>query len=283
VEIVTAGHASPNPAWLSYVRTGKARAEIRHFLKSAQQEEASSLGERLLVQALRPHGYVLADIGTTAWDKLLKENGIKQRDDLLTDIGLGKRLAAVVARRLQDLQAGLTANTAEGEVAKPRNSSPILIHGGEGMAVQMARCCRPIPGDPIVGMIRKGQGLEVHVNDCPVLTRNHSADRDRWIDVEWELGTERMFDVTIRVLVEHRRGVLARVAAAIADQESNIQSVAMDSERGPHTIINFVLQVHNRLHLARIMRAVRRTPEVVRINRIRADKPADKPASDRKN
>lgn len=287
VEIVTAGHASPNPAWLSYVRTGKARAEIRHFLKSAQQEEASSLGERLLAQALRPHGYVLADIGSTAWERLLKENGIKQRDDVLTDIGLGKRLAAVVARRLQDLQAGLTASAADGDVGgkagKPRNSSPILIHGGEGMAVQMARCCRPIPGDPIVGMIRKGQGLEVHVNDCPVLTRNHSADRDRWIDVEWELGTERMFDVTIRVLVEHRRGVLARVAAAIADQESNIQSVAMDSERGPHTIINFILQVHNRLHLARIMRAVRRIPEVVRITRVRAEKPTDKPQVERKN
>jgi guanosine-3',5'-bis(diphosphate) 3'-pyrophosphohydrolase len=283
VEIVTAGHASPNPAWLSYVRTGKARAEIRHFLKSAQQEEASSLGERLLAQALRPHGHVLADMGTAAWDKLLRENGLKQRDDILTDIGLGKRLAAVVARRLQDLQAGLSVGAGDGEAVKPRNSSPILIHGGEGMAVQMARCCRPIPGDPIVGMIRKGQGLEVHVNDCPVLTRNHSADRDRWIDVEWELGTERMFDVTIRVLVEHRRGVLARVAAAIADQESNIQSVSMDSEQGPHTVINFVIQVHNRLHLARIMRAVRRTQEVVRISRVRAEKPADKSSAERKS
>ncbi|MFT3735666.1 MAG: bifunctional (p)ppGpp synthetase/guanosine-3',5'-bis(diphosphate) 3'-pyrophosphohydrolase [Rhodocyclaceae bacterium] len=278
VEIVTAGHASPNPAWLSYVRTGKARAEIRHFLKNAQQAEASSLGERLLTQALRPHGHVLADIGTIAWDKLLRENGLKQRNDVLTDIGLGKRLAAVVARRLLDIEHGKAAEPTEGET-RPRNNSPILIHGGEGMAVQMARCCRPIPGDPIVGMIRKGQGLEIHVNDCPVLTRNHSADRDRWIDVEWEMGTERLFDVTIRVLVEHRRGVLARVAAAIADQESNIQSVSMEKDQGdqgPHSVINFVLQVQNRLHLARIMRAVRRAPEVIRIYRVRADKPAER-------
>ncbi|GAB4061703.1 bifunctional (p)ppGpp synthetase/guanosine-3',5'-bis(diphosphate) 3'-pyrophosphohydrolase [Uliginosibacterium sediminicola] len=282
VEIVTASHASPNPAWLSYVRTGKARAEIRHFLKNAQQEEASSLGERLLIQALRPQGLVLSDIGTLAWDKLLRENGVKTRNDILTDIGLGKRLAAVVARRLQELQAGRSAEQADGE-NKPRNNGAIQIHGGEGMAVQMARCCRPIPGDPIVGMIRKGQGLEVHVNDCPVLTRNHSADRDRWIDVEWEAGTERMFDVTIRVLVEHRRGVLARVAAAIADQESNIQSVSMEKDQGdqgPHSVINFVLQVHNRLHLARVMRAVRRTPEAIRVSRVRSDKPVP---AERKN
>ncbi len=282
VEIVTASHASPNPAWLSYVRTGKARAEIRHFLKNAQQEEASSLGERLLIQALRPQGLVLSDIGTLAWDKLLRENGVKTRNDILTDIGLGKRLAAVVARRLQELQAGRSAEQADGE-SKPRNNGAIQIHGGEGMAVQMARCCRPIPGDPIVGMIRKGQGLEVHVNDCPVLTRNHSADRDRWIDVEWEAGTERMFDVTIRVLVEHRRGVLARVAAAIADQESNIQSVSMEKDQGdqgPHSVINFVLQVHNRLHLARVMRAVRRTPEAIRVSRVRSDKPVP---AERKN
>jgi GTP diphosphokinase / guanosine-3',5'-bis(diphosphate) 3'-diphosphatase len=282
VEIVTASHASPNPAWLSYVRTGKARAEIRHFLKNAQQEEASSLGERLLIQALRPQGLVLSDIGTLAWDKLLRENGVKTRNDILTDIGLGKRLAAVVARRLQELQAGRSSEQTDGE-SKPRSSGPIQIHGGEGMAVQMARCCRPIPGDPIVGMIRKGQGLEVHVNDCPVLTRNHSADRDRWIDVEWEAGTERMFDVTIRVLVEHRRGVLARVAAAIADQESNIQSVSMEKDQGdqgPHSVINFVLQVHNRLHLARVMRAVRRTPEAIRVSRVRSDKPI---TAERKN
>ncbi|MGC3962530.1 MAG: bifunctional (p)ppGpp synthetase/guanosine-3',5'-bis(diphosphate) 3'-pyrophosphohydrolase [Rhodocyclaceae bacterium] len=269
VEIITAVHASPNPAWLSYVRTGKARAEIRHFLKSVQHEEATALGERLLIQALRSHSLVLADIGEHAWERLLREVGLKHRNELLTDIGLGKRLAAVVAKQLVDAQG---AQHAGGDELRPqRAASPILIHGGEGMAVQMARCCRPIPGDPIVGMIRKGQGLEVHVNDCPVLTRNHSSERDRWVDVEWELGTERMFDASIRVIAEQRRGALARVAAAITDQEAGIQNVSMESERGAHIIINFTLQVQNRLHLARIMRAIRRIPDVVRINRTRGD------------
>jgi GTP diphosphokinase / guanosine-3',5'-bis(diphosphate) 3'-diphosphatase len=212
-----------------------------------------------------------------AWDRLLREVGLKQRNELLTDIGLGKRLAAVVAKQLVDLHGAHGQAGGEGdEAARPRASSPILIHGGEGMAVQMARCCRPIPGDPIVGMIRKGQGLEVHVNDCPVLTRNHSSDRDRWVDVEWELGTERMFDVNIRVIAEQRRGVLARVASAITDQEAGIQNVSMESERAAHITINFTLQVQNRLHLARIMRAIRRIPDVVRINRTRGDKPAEK-------
>lgn len=283
VEIVTAGHANPNPAWLSYARTGKARAEIRHFLKTAQQAEATSLGERLLIQALRPHGHVLSDIGTTVWDRYLKDSGVKTKHEALTEIGLGKRLAAVVAKRLAELQEGHEAASGELDPNRPRNTSPILIHGGEGMAVQMARCCRPIPGDPIVGMIRKGHGLEVHVNDCPVLTRNRSADRDRWVDVEWELGTERLFDVTIRVLAQHRRGVLARVAAAIADQDSNIQNVTMESERNEHTTINFTLQVQNRLHLARIMRGVRRIPDVIRIGRVRSEKPAEKSAGERKS
>ena len=277
VEITTAQHAHPNPAWLSYVRTGKARAEIRHFLKTVQQEEATHLGERLLSQSLRHVGMQLVDIGSTAWERFLKEFSSKSREDIHTDIGLGKRLAAVVARRLADLQDEQNASSGDAAPSKPRTPTPILIQGGEGMAVQMARCCRPIPGDPIVGLLRKGQGLEVHLNDCPILTRNHSSERDRWVDVEWEAGTERLFDVGIRVLIHHRRGVLARVAAAIADQEANIQDVNMESEHGGDTIIHFTIQVKNRPHLARIMRAVRHIPDVVRIVRERSgDKTADR-------
>lgn len=200
VEITTAQHSNPNPAWLSYVRTGKARAEIRHFLKTVQQEEATHLGERLLAQSLRHFGLLLVDIGSTAWERFLKEFNSRTREEIYTDIGLGKRLAAVVASRLVDLQDEKLAS--DGETAqRPRTPIPIRIQGGEGMAVQMARCCRPIPGDPIVGLLRKGQGLEVHLNDCPTLTRNHSAERDRWVDVEWEAGSERFFDVGVRVLI----------------------------------------------------------------------------------
>lgn len=269
VDITIAQHANPNPAWLSYARTGKARAEIRHFLKTVQQEEATHLGERLLSQALRQIGSNLAEIGNAAWDRFLREFKLGHRDNIFTDVGLGKRLAVMVARRLADLQTEQDSANGEDAKLKPRNIAPILIRGGEGLAVQMARCCCPIPGDPIVGMLRKGQGLEIHLNDCPALTRHHSADRDRWVDVEWEQGTERMFEVGIRVLVHHQRGVLARVAAAITDTEANIQNVNMENEHCADSIIHFTIQVKDRPHLARVMRAVRRIPDVARIVRER--------------
>ncbi len=225
----------------------------------------------------RQLGLALSDIGTSAWERFLREFSARQRDDIFTDIGLGKRLAAMVARRLVDLQDEQDSASGDAPRPKQRPAAPILIQGGEGMAVQMARCCRTIPGDPIVGMLRKGQGLEIHVNDCPALTRNHSSERDRWVDVEWEPGSDRLFDVGVRVLVHHRRGVLARVAAAIADLEANIQNVNMENERSANSIIHFTIQVKNRLHLAKVMRSVRRLTDVVRIVRERHnDKPLDK-------
>ncbi|NTV10036.1 MAG: bifunctional (p)ppGpp synthetase/guanosine-3',5'-bis(diphosphate) 3'-pyrophosphohydrolase, partial [Zoogloea sp.] len=160
VEIVLAAHASPNPAWLSYVRSGKARAQIRHFLKNAQQEEAATLGERLLNQALRPHGLTLGLVSTLAWDRYLREFTLRAKKELMTDIGLGKRLPVIVARRLAEIQ---DQESGRADVVKPRPAGAILIRGTEGLAVQLAKCCRPIPGDPIVGVIRKGQGLEVHL------------------------------------------------------------------------------------------------------------------------
>ncbi|WP_374511211.1 bifunctional (p)ppGpp synthetase/guanosine-3',5'-bis(diphosphate) 3'-pyrophosphohydrolase [Niveibacterium sp.] len=269
VEVVTASHASPNPAWLSYVRSGKARAQIRHFLKTAQQEESVALGERLLTQALRAHGLTPAALNKLVWDRFLRDAGAREKSDIYTDIGLGKRLPAVVAKRLATVVESVGVEGVEGQPIRPRPAGAILIRGSEGMAVQLARCCRPIPGDPIVGLLRKGQGMEVHLNDCPNLSRNR-ADRERWVDVEWESETERLFDVQIRVITENRRGVLAKIAAAIAEEHSNIQHVSMDGEGASHHQIYFTLQVSDRLHLARLMRAVRRIPEVVRIARLKA-------------
>ncbi|MDO9596117.1 MAG: bifunctional (p)ppGpp synthetase/guanosine-3',5'-bis(diphosphate) 3'-pyrophosphohydrolase [Azoarcus sp.] len=267
VEIITAAHASPNPAWLAYVRTGKARAQIRHFLKNAQQDESVSLGERLLNQALRPHGLTLGQISTFAWDRFLRDRGVRNKKEIFADIGLGKRLPVIVARRLSQAQ---DQESGRPNVIKPKPAGAIQIRGSEGIAVQLARCCQPIPGDPIIGTIRKGQGLEVHLHDCPVVGKLR-GDRGRWVDVEWEPGEERLFDVTIRVLTKNARGVLARVASAIAEEDCNIQSVNMDSEQGAYTALNLTVQVHDRMHLARVMRGVRRVPEVVRIGRVKAD------------
>jgi GTP pyrophosphokinase len=264
VEIITAAHAHPNPAWLAYVKTGKARSQIRHFLKTMQFEESTALGERLLGQALRGLESDPLTIEPERWEKLVRESGAKSRAEVLADIGLGKRLAAIVARQLLAL--------ADHAPTDAKTQGSIVIRGSEGMAVQFARCCRPIPGDPIVGFIKKGQGLVVHTHDCPTAGKAR-GDPDKWIDVEWAAETDRTFDVGVKVDAANQRGVLAKVAAAIAEAGSNIDNVSMDEERGVYTAMHFTIQVHNRLHLARVMKSLRRIPEVVRITRIK-DPPA---------
>ena len=263
VEIITASHAKPNPSWLNYVITGKARSHIRHFLKTMQYEESATLGERLLNQALRALGADPAEITEAQWEKLLRENTGKNRPEILADIGLGKRLNIVVARQL-------LAVTETTEERKHAPMGPITVRGTEGMAVQYARCCRPIPGDPIIGFIKKGQGLVIHTHDCPIIAKNR-ADTDKWLDVEWDPEAPRKpFDVNIKLVVANQRGVLAKVAAAIADAGSNIDNVSMEEEDGSaYTTMNFTLQVENRIHLANVMRSLRKITEVVRITRVK--------------
>jgi RelA/SpoT family (p)ppGpp synthetase len=269
VEVITAAHAHPNPAWLSYVRTGKARSQIRHFLKTMQFEESTALGERLLSHSLRALESDPMAIGPERWDKLVRESGAKSREEILADIGLGKRLAAIVARQLLALADHAPSDA---KAASAAASASIVIRGSEGMAVQFAKCCRPIPGDPIIGFIKKGQGLVVHTHDCPLVTKART-DPEKWIDVEWAPDTERTFDVGIRLVAANQRGVLAKVATAISEAGSNIDNVSMDEERGVYTAMHFTIQVHNRLHLARVMKSLRRIPEVVRITRIK-DQPS---------
>jgi (p)ppGpp synthase/HD superfamily hydrolase len=258
VEIITASHAKPNPGWLQYVRTAKARSNIRHFLKTMQYEESAGLGERLLEQALKTLKSVLADVDEASWDRVVREGGARTREEMLADIGLGKRVAAVVARRL--LKSGDPKEEAKG-------AGSVTIRGTEGMGVQLATCCRPIPGDVIVGSIKKGQGLVVHAVDCASSVRSRKKEPEQWIDVEWDPRTTRLFQAAINVTVENQRGVLAKVASAIAEAASNIDSIAMDDDRALYTTMHFVLEVANRQHLARVMRALRRLPDVRTISR----------------
>jgi guanosine-3',5'-bis(diphosphate) 3'-pyrophosphohydrolase len=264
VEIITALSASPNPAWLTYVRTGKARAQIRHFLKTQQHEESAALGERLLGQALRGFNLQITDIDAATWDRFQRESAPKGRRQVLTDIGLGKRLPAIVARRLAELRERRDAVGG----AESRPAGAILIRGTEGVAVQLAKCCRPIPGDPIVGVIRKGQGLVVHTHDCGQLAKQR-GERHDWVDVDWEPDLRGIFEIGLHVIAHNRRGVLGKVASAMADEDSNIANVSMDDDRGATTSLYFTVQVSHRSHLARILRAVRRIPEVVRVNRLK--------------
>jgi guanosine-3',5'-bis(diphosphate) 3'-pyrophosphohydrolase len=260
VEIITASHAKPNPGWLQYVRTGKARSNIRHFLKTMQYEESASLGERLLEQALKSLKGSVAEIDDAGWDRALRDSGARSRGDLLADIGLGKRLPAVVARRL------LKRSDSKEDL---KSAGSVTIRGTEGMAVQLASCCRPIPGDAIVGSIKKGQGLVVHVSGCTVIERSRKKEPEQWIDVEWDPRTSRLFQVAINVTVENQRGVLAKVASEIASAASNIDAISMDEDRALFTTMHLVLEVANRQHLARVLRALRRVPDVKKISRTR--------------
>jgi len=260
VEIISAPHANPNPSWLSYVVTSKARGQIRHFLKTMHFEESAQLGERLLNQALASLGVKSQDIADAQWDKLIKDTTAKSRVEILADIGLGLRLNMVVARQL--------ARMGEGGALELPSGGVITIQGTEGLAVQFAKCCRPIPGDPIIGIIKKGQGLVVHTHDCPSL-RKGRGHADEWLDVVWDKHINKPFEVSIKLVVANQRGVLAKVAAAIAEAESNIENVHFTNE-GDYTTLHFTLQVGNRQHLARVMRGLRGIPEVVRITRVKS-------------
>ena len=261
IEIITAAHAKPNPAWLNYVVTGKARSHIRHFLKTMQYEESSQLGERLLNQAIAALQPTAETIEDSAWDKLLRDVGSATREEVFADIGLGKQLAIVVARRLLTL--------GEGDGNSNRLPGSVMIRGSEGMALQYARCCNPIPGDPILGYVKKGLGLVVHTHDCPI-ARKMRGDPDKWLDVEWATDGKKLFAVNLRLVVSNELGTLARVAAEIADAGSNVDNLSIEpGDSSAYSNMVFTLQVHNRLHLAQIMRGLRRIPAVMRVTRLK--------------
>ncbi|MEK6736142.1 MAG: bifunctional (p)ppGpp synthetase/guanosine-3',5'-bis(diphosphate) 3'-pyrophosphohydrolase [Pseudomonadota bacterium] len=260
VEIVTAPYAKPNPSWLSYVATGRARSYIRHFLKTIQYEESVKLGERMLNQALLSFNIDPDTINETQWEKLVRDSGAKSKKELLADMALGKQLPAVVAKRL--------ISPLESINQKQTASDPITILGTEGLTIQFAKCCHPIPGDIIIGLIKKDHGLIIHTHDCTNIT-NSQKNSDNCLDVTWGKDIARTFEVSIKAIAANKQGVLARIATEIAKVESNIDDIAMESEND-YTTMRIVLQVKNRLHLAQVIRGLRRIKDVVKINRIRS-------------
>ena len=269
VEIVTGPVARPNPAWLSFVRTGKARSEIRHFLRTMKFDESAELGERLLAQAARQFNLSLASVSDAQWDDVIRQAEIESREALFADIGLGRRLAAVVARQLAMAAGSEISGEATTGPATPTAAVPVVVRGTEGMAVQMANCCHPIPDDPIVGHIRKGQGLAVHQADCIHAQRARKADPDRWIELTWARDPATFFTVGLDVSAVNERGVLGRIAVAIAEADSNILNVHVDDEDARIALIHFKVQVRDRTHLARVIRTLRRVKHVVRVVRPR--------------
>ncbi len=275
VEIITGSLAKPNPAWLNYVVTGRARAHIRHFLKSQHSTESAHLGERMLNQALRAMHIEPNQVTEAHWQKLIRDYGLKKKSEILTDIGLGKRQNVMVAHQLLAMGEILDLPP-EGGLGKllgkifRKPSKPldtITIRGSEGMAVQFAPCCRPIPGDPILGFINKDKGLVVHTHDCPAI-RKFRLDPEKWLDVEWEPESEHLYKANLNLTVANQPGMLAKIASGIADAGSNIDNVSVEEPDGSsYANLYFTVQVKNRIHLAELMRGLRKIPDVVRINR----------------
>jgi GTP pyrophosphokinase len=268
VEILTSPTARPNPSWLSFVATGKARSRIRHYLKGLQQKESAALGERLLNQALATLKVEPESITWDRWEALQREYGSKTQLEILADIGVGKRLSFVVAQALtrQPGKAEDTSAASTASGAKP--TAALTLRGGEGVAIQYAKCCRPVPGDAIIGQFRKGQGLIVHSRDCATL-RKQRIDGGELVDVEWAPDVQGVFESGVRVLVADRRGLLAELATAIGNADANIDTVSMERPDGSDVAMFFGLQVRDRRHLANLMRALRRVPDVHRVQRAR--------------
>jgi guanosine-3',5'-bis(diphosphate) 3'-pyrophosphohydrolase len=268
VEILTSPTARPNPSWLQFVATGKARSRIRHFLKGLQQQESAALGERMLEQALATLKVEPGSITWDRWEALSKEFGAKSQLEILADIGLGKRLSFVVAQALTR-PLGKGGDDAQAVAAAVNKPSALTLRGVEGVAIQYAKCCRPVPGDAVVGQFRRGQGLLVHTRDCVTL-RKAKPDVEQLVDVEWAHEVQGEFDAGIRLMASDRRGLLADVATAISDAGANIDNVSMEKSDGSALIAMFFsVQVRDRRHLANVIRTVKRVKDVRRIHRAR--------------
>ena len=277
IEIITAATATPHPLWLEFAQTAKARARVRHFLKDLQRGKAQELGSRLLERELAKFDARLESIPDSRKQAVMEEFKVETLEQLLEDIGLGQRMALVVARHLvSDAPTAPVARSglrrAISRVAPslfgegPDQREPLTIKGTEGMVLSYARCCRPIPGDPIRGFVTSGRGMVIHVDDCPNVAE-YRKQPDRWLDVYWDEQIERHFPVEIRVMVANQRGQLAVLAAAVAEGNANIDQVNVENHDGYHAVATFTLEVRNRVHLAQIMKRLRKNPHVTRITR----------------
>lgn len=258
IRITTNDQARPSPAWLDFVITAKARANIRHFLKHQQQSESLQLGDKMLQGALAHLDTNILSLSDQQWQDCLTRLQCDSRDALLIDIGLGNRPAYMVARAL--LNSELFAGDAH---------QPLSISGQEGMVIQYAKCCRPVPGDPIIGIASKGRGMIIHVESCRNIA-DVRQDPSRCIPLTWDDKLDAEFVVDLRLDMENQRGALASVAAAVADAQANIEAINMEEVDATISRVNISVSVSHRVHLARVMRRLKNIPTMARITRMKA-------------
>jgi GTP diphosphokinase / guanosine-3',5'-bis(diphosphate) 3'-diphosphatase len=291
VEVITSPTARPHPAWLNFVRTGRARSKIRHHLRTMEAEESRALGEKMLGQALRAEGLELPpsegqppaheqEPWPAIWQALSRWAGNRHRQELLVDIGLGKKIAVIVAKRLAQLMIergmrpdALTLSLSRygaSEDTAPAGQGVVTVDGSEGASVQLATCCRPIPGDSVAGYLGRGEGLIVHTSDCSTGRKLFGRDAERWMAVEWAEELTRSFETTIMVLVENGKGVLAQVASAISSTEADITHLDMGAEPAQNnTELRILVSVRDRQHLADVLRTLKRSAVVLRCWRLK--------------
>ena len=284
VEIITAPGAKPNPAWLSMVRTGRARSKIRHHLKNMESDESRALGEKLLAQALRAEGLQSpspdpADtVAAALWQQITRWSGNRNRSELMVDIGLGRKIAIIVAKRLAQMmgERGIRPDAVTltlgryGHDDSTATQGEVQVDGSEGASIKFATCCRPIPGDQIVGYLGRGEGLLIHTADCPTGKRLFERDSERWMRVDWAEEMVRPFETYLHVLVKNGKGVLAKVASAVSSAEADITHLDMDPTPEQETTeLRLLISVRDRVHLADVLRTMRRSPVVLKVSRTR--------------
>ncbi|MBB2484013.1 bifunctional (p)ppGpp synthetase/guanosine-3',5'-bis(diphosphate) 3'-pyrophosphohydrolase [Mitsuaria sp. WAJ17] len=285
VEIITATGARPNPAWLSFVRTGRARSKIRHFLKNLEQEESRELGQKMLAQALRAEGLSLPSLDTedheahALWQDLAKWAGNRNVHELLVEVGLGRKIATIVAKKMARMLAAqgqrpdaVTLTLGRfGATDDQTTQGQITLDGSEGASVRLASCCRPVPGDDIKGYLGRGEGLIVHTAECQVGRRLFQRDSEHWIAVAWADEMTRSFEAAIGVLMRNGKGVLAQIATAVSTAEADITHISMSDESQARETaeMQLLISVRDRLHVAEVLRMLKRSPAVMRVWRIK--------------
>lgn len=280
IEVIASENSNPNPGWLGFVKTGRARSKIRHYLKTMAQTESIDLGEKLLTQAVRAEGFQQlptdSQSDTAIWEKLLRFTGNRDKAELMSDVALGKRVASIVAKRLTQLMTdsgekidALLITKERFFSSEPLSQGAITLDGSENASVKFATCCRPIPGDAILGYLGRGEGLTIHITQCPVVKRLQNKDAERFIVVEWSDEPVRSFEVGVIATVANGKGVLAKVAVTLANSESDISHVDMGSEYAQDaTDLRFVISVRDRTHLDLVLKNLRRTASVLTAERM---------------
>ena len=284
VEIITATGARPNPAWLSFVRTGRARSKIRHFLKNLEQEESQELGQKMLAQALRAEGLALPSLDAedqeahSLWLDLARWAGNRSVHELLVEVGLGRKIATIVAKKMARMLAAqgqrpdaVTLTLGRFGTDDQTTQGQITLDGSEGATVRLASCCRPVPGDDIKGYLGRGEGLIVHTAECQVGRRLFQRDSEHWIAVAWADEMTRSFEAAIGVLMKNGKGVLAQIATAVSTAEADITHISMSDESQARETaeMQLLISVRDRQHVAEVLRMLKRSPAVLRVWRIK--------------